>query len=57
MIPNARQVPRYVEPQALESQIVASYPEATVQTVKSSAAKNHPYGVIVVIDSPGGQKS
>jgi hypothetical protein len=43
---------RYVEPQALELQIVACYPEATLQI-----AKNNTYGVIAVIDSLGGQKS
>jgi hypothetical protein len=57
MIPYRRLMSRYVEPQALESQIVASYPEATVQTVTAPAAKNQAYGVIVVIDSLGGQKS
>lgn len=51
MIPYARQVFPHVEPRA---QIVASYPEATVQTVTGPAPMNHPYGEIVVIASPGG---
>jgi hypothetical protein len=52
MIPYVRIVRRYVEPQALAAQIVASHPRARIVTVTEPAAKNHVYGVIVVIDSP-----
>jgi hypothetical protein len=57
MIPYTRRFrSRYVEPKALAAQIAANYPKARLLPVIAPAAKNHQFGVIVVIDSPEGQK-